>query len=280
MPLTTAAASGGPLLTPEEVADLLVRPAFDMSRAAQASTVVPTSSGQYRVPFVATDPTASFVAEGAEIAPSDPDLDELDILPKKLAGLTIISRELAQDTNPEAAEVVGRGLARDIARKLDAAYFGTTTTDGPDGLGSLVGFSPIDAGAAWANLDPFTNGAFTAEDVFAEVNTWVANPADAKLLANLKEATDSNKSLLQPDPTLPTRRTIGGIPLLTSPSVTAGTIWGLPRDRSYVVIRDDAKVESDASVFFTSDRIAVKATMRVSWGWPHPAAVIKVSLTP
>jgi hypothetical protein len=42
------------------------------------------------------------------------------------------------------------------------------------------------------------------------------------------------------------------VPLLVSPAVAAGTIWGLPRDRVVVVVRDDAEAQSDRSVFFTS----------------------------
>ncbi len=68
---------------------------------------------------MAADPTASWVAEGAGIVPCDPTLSELVVTPAKVAGLTIISRELADDSNPAAAQVVGQGLARDIARRVD-----------------------------------------------------------------------------------------------------------------------------------------------------------------
>jgi HK97 family phage major capsid protein len=63
------------------------------------------------------------VAEGAEITPSDPTLQELVVTPPKVAGLTIVSREMADDSDPAAAQVVGDGLARDIARRIDQAAF-------------------------------------------------------------------------------------------------------------------------------------------------------------
>ncbi|MEJ7742083.1 MAG: phage major capsid protein [Nocardioidaceae bacterium] len=65
------------------------------------------------------DPTAAWVAEGDEIPISDPTLAELTVTPAKVAGLTIVSRELADDSDPAAAYVVGAGLARDIARRVD-----------------------------------------------------------------------------------------------------------------------------------------------------------------
>ena len=69
------------------------------------------------------DPTAAWVAEGAEIPRSDADLDEIVVTPRKVAGPTIISRELAEDSTPAATQVVGDGLPMDIATKVDSAFF-------------------------------------------------------------------------------------------------------------------------------------------------------------
>jgi len=43
----------------------------------------------------------------------------------------------------------------------------------------------------------------------------------------------------------------------------------------WLVVRHDATVESDRSVHFTSDRVAVKATMRAGFGFVHPQALVK-----
>jgi HK97 family phage major capsid protein len=80
---------------------------------------VQTGAHSLRVPRVTADPTAAWTAEGAEIAASDPTLDEIDIVPKKLAGLVVISNELATESSPAALQVVGSGLVRDLARKVD-----------------------------------------------------------------------------------------------------------------------------------------------------------------
>ena len=47
----------------------------------------------------------------------------------------------------------------------------------------------------------------------------------------------------------------------------------------WLVLRADASVEADRSVYFTSDRVAVKATMRAGLAFPHPASVVKVTLS-
>lgn len=269
--------SDGALLAPEQVADLLVVPVVEESIAAQVATVVTTGSTSYRIPYVAEDPAAAWVAEGAEIVPDNLDTDEVTVTPPKVAGLTVISRELAEDSDPAAAEQVGAGLARDIARKIDAAFFGSTTTNGPDGLESLTTSTASETGTEWKNADPFVAAVFTAAGEGATLTAFVANPADAKVLATLKAGTGSNVPLLQPDPTAPLRSIIAGVPLFVSSAVTAGTVWGIPKDRVFVVIRDDTRIEVDNSVYFTSDRVAVKATMRVGIGYPQPLAIVKIN---
>jgi hypothetical protein len=47
----------------------------------------------------------------------------LTVTPPKVAGLTFISRESADDSKSAAAQVVRDGLARDIARRIDQAVF-------------------------------------------------------------------------------------------------------------------------------------------------------------
>lgn len=269
---------------PDQTGQLVVEPVNQESVAIAAVGSVGTADhvNAYRVPIVKADPTAAFVAEGAEIPTSDQVLAEVADTFHKLAGLTIVSREMANDASPDVAQQIGLGLARDIARKLDAAFFGKRGTDtlAPRGLGDLTGVSAVDAGAAWSNADPFSDAIYGAEQVGASLAAFVANPADAKLLAKLKTGAGLNSQLLQPDATQPTRRQIAGVPMLVSPAVTAGTVWGLPAGGLVVIaVRSDVELLRDESVYFTSDRVAIKASMRVTTLFPHEAAIQKVSLT-
>jgi HK97 family phage major capsid protein len=286
MPLYTSGAAG--ILSNEEIGDLVVRPVSRLSVAYQVSQVAVIDSHDFRIPLLTADPSASFVAEGAEIPADDAEISELIVTPKKVAALSVISKELATDSlNGSAADVVGQALARDTARAVDAAFFGTITANGPSGLGALAGVSEVDAGTI-TTLDAFAEGQSMAETVGAVVIYWVASPNTVLSLANLKQQSGSNLPLLQPDPTLPGRRQIFGAPLLTSPAVDDHTIFGIPASYvpadpddqsgrlSYVVQAQDASLDVDGSVFFTSDRVAVRTTLRVSFGWPHPAAVVKI----
>ncbi|QFS93543.1 Phage capsid family protein [Mycobacterium sp. THAF192] len=268
-----------PILTPEQVGELVIQPLIAESIAGQVLTAVTTDSHDYRIPVVEQDPSASWTAEGAEIAVSDATVDEVLVTPSKLAALSVITRELANDSSPAAAEIVGQGIVRDLVRKVDQALFTATTTNGPGGIPGVSGISTVDAGIAYGSVDAFSDAIYTAAGFNGAISAWVTNPATAKTLAKVKEATGSNKPLLGPDPTVPGRRQILGIPLLTSPYVTTtdDTVWGISAAYSYMVIREQAEVESDRSVYFTSDRVAIRATLRIGFGFPAPATLVRIT---
>jgi len=273
MPIYTTDAPG---FTPDDYGALIIQPVTAASVALSTTTVVTTSSTVFHVPIVTADPTAAWVAEGGEIGADDATLDEEKVTPSKVAGLTIISRELATDSSPAAAQVVGDGLARDIARQVDTAFYGTTTANGPGGLGGVTGVSTVDSGGSFANLDPFAEAISKAETEGATLTAFVANPTDALTLAKLKDESGSNRPLLGTDPTAPTRRTILGIPLVTSPAVAEDTIWAYDRTRIVTVMRDDVTLDVDRSAYFTTDRIGIRATMRIGFGYPHPASIVRI----
>ncbi|MQA14220.1 MAG: phage major capsid protein [Pseudonocardiaceae bacterium] len=272
-------ADGDPILRPEDVHDLLIRPMTGASVAAQVCSVIQTGSTSMRLPYVSADPSAEWVEEGDEITPTDPTLGELDVVPTKIGGLTIISNELALDSDPAANTMVGQGLARDIARRVDEAFFSTVSSPAPEGLDQLSGVTAVDAGGDWENLDWAAEAINNAEDENTVITAFVTSPADALLLAQLKDETDSNRHLLQPDPTRPTRRMVAGVPLWVSRYVTEGTVWGIPQDRTHVVIRTDATIAVSTDAYFSSDRVGVRGTMRVAFGFPHAAAIQEVTLS-
>ena len=264
---------------PHDRGNLVIQPVQQDSvaiRAVGATMAAPQTNG-YRVPIVAADPSAGWVAEGEEIPASDAQLEEAADQFRKLAGLTVVSRELANDSNPQAAEEVGKGIARDIARQIDSAFFGDQDGTGtaPAGLGSTdANEIQVDG---WEDFDPFTEAIYAAEGVGAALSAFVASPTDALALAQLRKADGSNETLLQADPTQPTQRLIAGVPLLVSPSVEEGTIWGLPSDRVIVAIREDVEIERDSSAYFTSDQVAVRGILRGTFLYPHETAIQRIT---
>lgn len=92
----------------------------------------------------------------------------------------------------------------------------------------------------------------------------------------MKKQTGSNEPLLGYDASQPTRRQVLGIPLLPSAAVADGDVWAIPAAKIFVVIREDVTLDIDRSAYFSSDRVAIRATMRIGFGMPHAAAVVRL----
>ena len=277
--MATTRTTHAAILAPEQVGDLIVRPVVATSVAGQAlEPVTLTGTGDYRIPVVTADPSAAWVLEGQEIPVTDSTVDEVTVRPPKLAGLSIISRELAEDSSPEAQQVVGDGLVRDLTRKLDQALFANTTTNGPSGLLSLSGIIATTAATMDTVVDAFIGATYSVEANNGHIQTWVANPATAARISALRKATGSNEPLLGNDVTQPGARQLLGAPLITSPYVAANVIWGIDPTYSKLVIREAAEVLADSSVFFTSDRVAVRGILRAGFAFAHTGSIAKVTI--
>lgn len=269
---TTTDVSG---ITPDEYGSLIVEPviaeciAFDPAVA----TVVRTSSTNFHIPILRDDAGAAWVNEGAEIAEDDPTLDELTVTPTKVAGLTLVSRELATDSSPAAQQIVGTGLARAIIAQVDAAFLGNLASPAPKGLEAQTGFIPVDIGTAITSLDPFADAISKAEEEGANITAFIVSPSDALVIAKLKEETGSNKNLLED------ARTVYGRPLKVNRKATAGTAWAVDSSRIITVLREDTTVAISGDAYFSSDRIAVRATMRIGFGFPSPSTLVKLTIT-
>ncbi|CAM5344048.1 phage major capsid protein [Corynebacterium variabile] len=282
--MTTADGSGRPLVPVDQVQQALVLPVTRTSIAARVSTQTTTANNEVHIPIVTGDPSTDWVAEGEEINPSNSTFNEITVTPSKVAGLTVISRELAEDSTPGATDIISAGLSRDIVTKIDAAYFGALAAPAPSGLGALTGVTAVDAGDSWeaVTIDPFIVAMSNAATVGATITAFVTNPADELALARLKQATGSNLPLLEvtrPTDTDAPVRTIAGVPLYVTTAVAPGTVWGIPQAFSQFVLRESAELAVDQSAFFTSDRVAIRATMRVGFAFPYPQAVQHITLS-
>ncbi|MEU8878580.1 phage major capsid protein [Streptomyces hydrogenans] len=274
MTLLSADASG---LTPADYGSIVTKPVEALSVAYLAGTKVMTNARSYRIPILVSDVNVGAVAEGAEITPSDADFDELEVIPAKFAGLTIASRELVDDSNPSAADQLGKSIARQIANSIDNALFNTLGGVNPAGFSALAGISTVAAPVTYANLDPFEEAISKSEAAGGRITSWVTGAATALEIAKLKDATGSNKALLNPDLTADGRRTILGRPIIVSPYVPADTVYGISKDDFLVVTREDTRLDVDRSAYFSSDRIGVRGTMRVAFGMPVPGAHVRIA---
>ena len=275
------------------VGKLIIRPLQAKSVALRAATMVHVSetSNAFRIPIVSEDPAVAWVNEGEEIPADGATLTEDADVFHKLAGLTKASSEILEDSSPAVADIITGGLARSLALKLDTAFFGKRGTDvkAPRGLGDIDGVGVIQAGTKLTSLDPFTDAVYAASAAGGAVlSAFVAHPDDGLTIAKIKEKADSNRALLQSDPTkgdgvteagtvTPAAR-IAGVPFWTTPACPKGTIWGIPKDSVVVAVRKDITLTKDESVYFTSDVTAIRALARVTTVFGHPAAIQKITI--
>ena len=262
-----------------ESGPLIIKPVQAASLALQLTTSVFTDAGTYRLPRIASDPSAAWIAENAEIAASEAVADEVPVQLRKIAGLSVVSNETADDTDPQAAAVVGAGLARDIAKRIDGAFFGTAPANlnlQPAGLEFLSGTVTTIAANPALGIDAFIDALAAADNLGVDIASWVVDPATASALAKLKVSTGSNLPLFGTGAVNGIQRDVLGIPLRVSPYVVAGTAWGIPTSRVFGVIRKDVTVDVDRSAFFTKDQTAIRAVMRLGFGFVQPEAVVKI----
>jgi HK97 family phage major capsid protein len=285
MAITTLSSSG--ILAPEEVGPLIIQPLRLRSVALRVSTVIETLRPSLRFPVVDSDAAATWVAEGDDITPTDPTLGETTVTPSAVKALVKISNELIADSaeNAQAAGVVGDGLVRQFARTIDKAFFTSTTSLGPNGLES-IGYQTVNVGGYYTDFDPFLHAISLVERVGSVVTSFSASFQTVLELGLLKrfEPTSSvvsNEPLLSQTPgdvANPVVRNIFGVPLYSAPEGTIedGVVWAIAADKVFTVMRSDISVTANPFYYFGSDSTAVRGTMRLSYGFPHAAAVVKI----
>lgn len=278
-PLLTTSAPTGVSLSPEDRAALIIQPLERESLALRTSRVLPTLRDSVQVPMLTEDVPVDFIAEGAELPQGSPTVNEVSLRPVKIAALTILSSELAEDSEPEAVNLIGQSIARSIKVKLDQAFL-FAATGGLPSAGVLTGPSIVDGGSLGANLDGISDAITAVEAAGGIADVIVMNPATWGRIAKIKsDSGSSNAPLLGVDGSA-TNRTLFGVPTYVDSSVVADVVGIWDASAVAVTLRRDVKVESDTSRYFDSDSVAVRATLRADWAVLDPSRVVKLDATP
>ena len=279
MALLTSSQPSGVALSPEERAALIVEPLERDSLALNTTRVLPTIRDSLQVPMLTEDVPVDFVAEGAELPQGEPVVNEATLTPRKIAAMTILSSELAEDSEPEAVNLIGQSIARSIRLKLDQAFLLAASGRLPS-PGVLTGGNYTDGGALGENLDAISDAITSVETAGGRADVITMSPATWGRLSKLKVlATDSNQPLLgvgDSGVNQAQQRTLFGVPVFVDYSVAADVIGVWDSSAVAVAMRRDVKVESDTSRYFDTDSVAVRATLRADWRVLDPARVVRL----
>lgn len=270
------------LLTTEIQTRYLLEGVAATSVAAQVSTITTTAADSVSFPKIASATDVAWVNEGAELSTHEMSFEDVIVKPSKIGAITTVTTEAMDDAKEGGSNlgsIIVASLTGKIADGLDKAFFGALAAPAPAGLEALTGHSEVAAGTRIANTDPFIDAVAMAQDRRAEINAFVCHPDDARTLGKVKKAQASNEPLLMTSAIDGKAvRTVAGIPVITSPHVTAGHIWGIPKDRVQLVQRTNAEVKKSEDALFSSDRVMLRGTARYGFGFIDPAAVVRITL--
>lgn len=287
----TLSMKGSPELTAEEVLALLITPLDQASRfLAAGPRVFDSPTGDpLRIPAFDSVEEAEWHGENEQITEADPDPNEVTLLPNNLKSVKVLHRfsnELARHSVISIATSMQKELVRKVAKKLDTAFFnGVDTLDGngnrtPIGIANMAGIQTgswaVDTTVGDAAMDAI--GKFYAADL-EDDSGWkfFVSPADFVTISKVKEATGSNRPLLQPDPASPGRRTLHGYPVIVTPKLSAGTAF-LVDMNNIAVGRDLApSVKLLDQTFGDYDQLALRVVARMDIAALHPEAIVKLT---
>lgn len=271
--------SEGGFLVPDEFERTLVEALEEQNIFRTLAHVIQTSSGDRKIPVVASKGTASWVDEEGAIPESDDSFGQVSIGAYKLGTMIKVSEELLGDSVFDLEAYVSREFARRIGNKEEEAFFTGDGTGKP--LGVLA-----DTGGAEIGVTAAAAGAFTADEVFdlfyslkapyRKNAVFLMNDASVKALRKLKDS--NGQYLWQPSLTAATPDTLLGRPVYTSafmPALEAGKKSVLFGDLSYywVADRQGRSFRRLGELFAPTGQVGFLATQRVDGKLILPEAV-------
>lgn len=271
--------SEGGFLVLDEFERTLVEALEEQNIFRTLAHVIQTSSGDRKIPVVASKGTASWVDEEGAIPESDDGFGQVSIGAYKLGTMIKVSEELLGDSVFDLEAYVSREFARQIGNKEEEAFFTGDGTGKP--LGVLA-----DNGGAEIGVTAAAAGAFTADEVFdlfyslkapyRKNAVFLMNDASVKALRKLKDS--NGQYLWQPSLTAATPDTLLGRPVYTSafmPALEAGKKSVLFGDLSYywVADRQGRSFRRLGELFAPTGQVGFLATQRVDGKLILPEAV-------
>ena len=261
--------SEGGYLVPDEFERTLVEALEEQNIFRVLAHVIQTSSGDRKIPVVASKGTASWVDEEGAIPESDDSFGQVSIGAYKLGTMIKVSEELLNDSVFDLESYISREFARRIGNKEEEAFFTG------DGKGKPLGVL-ADMGGAEVGVTAAAAGAFTADEVFdlfyslkapyRKSAVFLMNDASVKALRKLKDS--NGQYLWQPSLTAATPDTLMGRPVYTSafmPALAAGEKSILFGDLSYywVADRQGRSFRRLGELYAPTGQVGFLATQRV-----------------
>ena len=234
--------SEGGYLVPDEYEHTLVEALEEENVFRQLAKVIRTSSGDRKIPVVATKGTASWIDEEGAYLESDDSFGQVSIGAYKVGTMIKVSEELLNDSVFDLEAYISREFARRIGAKEEEAFFTGDGSGKPLGVLAATGGAETGVTAASATAitaDELIDLFYSLKAPYRRNAVWVLNDSTIKAIRKLKD--NQGQYLWQPSLTAGAPDLLLGKPVRTSaymPAIAADAKTVAFGDFSYYWIAD------------------------------------------
>lgn len=269
----------GGYLAPDEYQRTLVDALQEQNIFRQLAHVITTSSGERKIPVVASKGTAAWIDESSAYPESDDTFGMVSIGAFKLATTIKVSEELLNDSVFNVPAYIAREFARRIGAAEEEAFFTGNGTNKPTGILDATNGAQLGVTAAKEDaltFDEVMDLFYSLRAPYRRKAVFIMNDATVKALRKLKNG--NGDYIWQPSVTANTPDTILNRPVYTSsymPTLAADARPILFGDLSYywVADRQGRSFKRLNELFATTGQVGFLASERVDGKLILPEAV-------
>lgn len=234
-------ADGG-YLVPDEFEKQLVQKLHQENILRSISHVIQTSSGDHKIPVVASEGTAAWLDEEAAYTESNSTFSQVTLGAHKLGTLIKVSEELLNDSAFDLTNYISSEFARRLGDAEEEAFLTGNGTGRPTGIlndtnGAKDGITTASATAI--TFDELIDLYYSLKEPYRKNAVFLMNDDTVKAIRKLKDKND--QYIWQPSIQAGTPDMILNCPVYTSqymPTLTTGNKSVLFGDFSYYWIAD------------------------------------------
>ena len=271
--------SEGGYLVPDEFERTLVEALEEENVFRTLAHVIKTSSGDRKIPVVASKGTASWVDEEGAYTESDDAFSQVSIGAYKLGTMIKVSEELLADSVFDLEAYISKEFARRIGAREEESFFNGDGKGKPLGILAATGGAEVGVTAASATAitaDEVIDLFYSLKAPYRKNAVWVLNDATVKQIRKLKDTT--GQYLWQPSLVAGTPDTILGRPVKTSafmPTAAAGAKTIAFGDFKYYWIADrqGRTFKKLSELYAANGQVGFMGTQRVDGKLILPEAI-------
>jgi len=215
----------GGFLVPSEFEGTLTTALEEENTIRQLANVI-TTSGDRKIPVVATKGTATWVDEEGAIPESDDGFGQVSLGAYKLATMIKVAEELLNDSAFDLESYIANSFGGRMGSREEEGFLIGDGTGKPTGIFAATGGAQLGVTAAsqtTITLDEILDLFYSLKAPYRRSATFVMNDSTVKIIRKLKDST--GQYLWQPSVKEATPDTILSRPLVTSayaPEIAAG----------------------------------------------------------